>query len=497
MRKGLFFWFSISVAAAIIGGTAYFLGRSPDKVGDVARAIPVINMESPRIYILAQKRQVEPGFPEKLAGNLDENAKPYFRAVDDLLPLFSFAEESAALVAWESNEILFFGSFMVPSDVARDIGAGKLPDLWMQHSTGLALGPSSREGFQQLSAGNGLITLTLLAEDNLLLVSSSLEGVERMYAVMKGEEKYFDPGLGLETSWPAHVRIFDGGLIAQAASLRGAKVPDTPIDTEIAWKVSGDSGDIVWALSGAREWIPEEVLSSLRPLEWKDKILLPDPLIMAAGLSVPEGLKGLGSESLEIPEWMKDAGMNKDSLKELLSGSLLFTVGGQSRVFLFSLPGFLVQLPGRGDSGKKWVDGFWNTKWGGFGVSPKPIEGFSHGGMINIPVTAVAAASEELAIAGVISSSSLGSFSSPAGSVLPPDGKALMWFYADFPRAADALEQLARVGGLAGKLGIDGGENVEEILKAARELRSLGEVTLIFNDPESGRGSWKGASPLK
>jgi len=31
----------------------------------------------------------------------------------------------------------------------------------------------------------------------------------------------------------------------------------------------------------------------------------------------------------------------------------------------------------------------------------------------------------------------------------------------------------------------------------AREMRSLGEVTLIFNDPESGRGSWKGASPLE
>jgi hypothetical protein len=495
MRKGLFFWFSIFVAAAIVGGTAYFFGKVPGKITDVARTIPVINMDSPRMYILAQKGQIEPGFPEKIAGNVDESARPYLKAVDDLLPLFSFAEESAALVAWESNEILFFGSFMLPPDVAKDIGAGKLPDLWMQHSTGLALGPSSREGFQQLSAGEGQITLTLLAEGNMLLASSSPEGVERMSAVMRGEEKHFEPGLNLETSWPAHVRIFDGGLFSQAASLRGAKAPDTPIDAEIAWKVAGDSGDMAWTISGAREWIPEEVLSSLKPLEWKEQIVLPDPLILAAGLSVPEGLETLDSESYEIPDWMEDAGMDRDSLNELLSGPLLLTVGGQSRVFLFSLPGFLVQLPGRGVSGEKWVESFWNTKWGGFGVSPKPVEGFPHGGMINIPLTVVAAAREELALAGVISSTSLGKTSAPAGSVLPPEGKALLWFYADFPRAADALEQLAKVGGLAGKLGIEGGEDVEEVMEAARELRSLGEVTMIFNDPESGRGSWKGATP--
>ena len=497
MRKGLYFWFSVAVAAAIVGGTAYFLGRVPEKTADVARAIPVINMDSPRMYIHAQKGQVEPGFPEKLAGNIDESARPYLRAVDDLLPLFSFAEESAALVAWESNEALFYGSFMVPPDVAKDIGSGKLPDLWMQHSTGLALGPSPGEGFQQLSAGQGQITLTLLVEGNMLFISSSPEGVEKMTAVLKGEEKHFEPRLELEGSWPAHVRIFDGGLISQAVAMRGEKAPETPIDAEIAWKVKGDSGDMAWNVSGASEWIPEDVLSRLKPVEWKKEIVLPDPLIMAAGLSVPEGLETIDADQFEIPGWMKDAGMDRNSLNKLLSGPLLLTVGGQSRAFLFSLPGFLVQLPGRGVSGEKWVESIWNTKWGGFGLSPKTVAGFTHGGMINMPVTVVAAARDDLAVAGIISSSSLGKLSSPAGSILPPGEKALFWFYADFPRGAEALEQLAKVGGLAGKLGIEGGKDVEELLEMAREMRSLGEVTLIFNDPESGRGSWKGASPLE
>jgi hypothetical protein len=76
-----------------------------------------------------------------------------------------------------------------------------------------------------------------------------------------------------------------------------------------------------------------------------------------------------------------------------------------------------------------------------------------------------------------------------------PVGKeeAVLWFFADLQKAADALESLSRITDLADRFGVDETPDPEDIARLIREMRSMGQVTLVVHDLGSGMGSWKGA----
>jgi len=492
MRKGLFFWFSVLLAAGIIGGAVFFFGKTPETFLDVAKAIPAIDEESPHLFVVLEGGQIGPGLPEQIVRKADAEAGPALAVIDDLMPLFSFARQSAVAVAWYENEAVFYGCFLLAKELALDIKAGKLPAIWLEQSSSLALAPSETDGFLDLSAGGGKVVFKVRIEGDLLMVALSPEGIEKMSRSLYGEEKCIDSVFTLERYWPAHLRLFDGRLLTQAASLRGIQVPDDPLGGEIAWISKGESGEIAWTLKGLQEWVPKNIRTKLLPHEWNEKINVTDPLIAAVGLSVPEGLNDLASDDIEVPEWLTDSGLDRDSLAGLIAGPLMLTVGGQSRVFLFSLPGVLLQLPDRGVKGVNWVKGLWGGKWAGFALTPKPLEGFSAGGFLTIPLSVVAAARDDLAVAGLITSDSIKN-GLPIKDIVPiGEEKALLWFYADFPRAADALENIAKFGSIADRFGV-GTSTPEEVLAVAVELRSLGKVSVVLNDLESGRGGWKDA----
>lgn len=491
MRKGLYFWFSLLIAAGIIGGAVFFFGKTPEKVLDVTKAIPAIDAESPHIFIALEEGQVEPGLPEQFVKKADAEAEPVLAVIDDLMPLFSLAKQSAAAIAWHDNEVVFYGCFLLAKEMAADIKAGRLPAEWLEQSSGLALVPSETGELLDLSAGGGKVLLKVRAEGELIMVAMSPEGIAKMSGALSGEDKSIDALFTVESDWPAHLRFFDGRLVAQAASARGTQVPDAPIGGEIAWNSKGESGEIAWKLNGLREWVPENIRSRLSPHDWTEKIHVPDPFIAAAGLFVPGGLEDLASKDLDIPEWVTGSGLDRASLAGLLAGPVMLTVGGQSRVFLFNLPGALLQLPDRGVDGINWIEGLWGGKWGRAILTPNPLDGFTTGGFINIPLSVVAAASDDLAIAGVITASSLGKTLQVKEIAPVRDEKALFWLYADFPKVAEALEDIVKLGSLADRFGV-GSTTPEEALATARELRALGRVSIVLNDLESGRGEWTG-----
>lgn len=497
MRKGLFFWFSIILSAGIIGGAVFFFGRTPDRVLDVTKAIPVIDVESPHILIVLEAGQIQPGIPEHLAGRIDTEARLILGVVDDMMPLFSFASQSAAALAWDSNSLVFYGCFLLPEEMVSDINAGIIPSAWLEESSGLTLAPSETEGILDLSAGSGRILFKLKTEGKLLMAALSPGDIERMSLALSDADSRMEMKFSLEGTWPAHLKFFDGRILAQAASLRGLKSPDSPISGEVSWNSRGESGELAWILKGLEEWLPETIRSDLTPHEWNEKVHLPEPLIMAAGIAVPGGLERFAAGRDDaIPDWLKGSGMEGGSLEELLPGPLLVTLGGQSRVFLFTLPGILLQLPDRSGIGIKWVEGLWGGKLAGFGLTPKPLDGFSSGGVLSIPFTAVAAARDDLAIAGLINSSSLGNPLPIRDYAQLGGGKALLWFYGDFSKAAEAVDNISKLGSFAERLGA-GSSTADEYLQAARDLRSLGKVSLVVHDPGSGRGSWKDAHPAE
>lgn len=489
MRKGLYFWFSVLFAAGIIGGAVFFFGKTPEKVLDVTRAIPAIDAESPHLFVALEAGQIEPGLPGQFVKKTDENAGPVMAVIDDLMPLFSFAKQSAAVIAWQANEVVFYGCFLLTKEMAADLKSGKLPAVWLEQSSGLALTPSETGELLDLSAGGGKVLFKARTEGDLLMVALSPEGINKMSGTFSGESTRIDTVFSVERHWPAHLRFFDGRLLAQAASARGAEVPDAPIGGEVAWNSKEDSGEIEWNIKGLRDWVPENIRTRLSPHDWSEQIHIPDPLIAAAGLSVPGGLDELAGKDLDIPEWVTGSGLDGASLAGLLSGPVMLTVGGQSRVFLFSLPGALLQFPDRGVDGTNWIEGIWGGKWAGFTLTPKPLDGFTTGGFLTIPLSVVAAARDDLAIAGLITISSLGK-TIPVKEIAPVrNEKALFWLYADFPKVAEALENIVKLGSLADRFGVES-STPDEVLSAARELRSLGKVSIVLNDLESGRCGW-------
>ncbi len=498
MRKGLFFWFSILLAASVVAGAVFFFGKVPEKIElRPLMAIPAIDMESPRIFLAVGAGQIEPVLPEKLIDETDENVRPVMEALRDLLPVLGLAEDSYLLAAWESNQPVFYGVFLLHESLMTEIQSGKIPQTWLERSSGLAMGPSDKDGILRLTAGKGRLTFFLGVEDGMLFASHSPDGLERMVEALEGRIDRFEVSLSVEKSWPAHLLIFDGKMFAQAASLRGVTAPDKPVSAEFAWNSKGESGEIAWRITGLKEWLPENIKGRLEPGSWQEPVFFPEPVIGAAGITLPEGFEEILNEDVSIPGWMEEAGIDRETIADLLEGPVVATLGGQSRVFLFSLPGFLFQLPSRGDKGINWINALWSNKWTTLAFMPKGVSDFSHGGKMTIPFTLLAAARDDLAIAGVISDSSLGKPRRIQEVVPMGDGKALMWFYADFPKAAETLENLSRINDIADRLGVKGTPDPEEILVMMEELRSMGQVTLVMQDIESGRGSWKGSSQPK
>jgi hypothetical protein len=79
----------------------------------------------------------------------------------------------------------------------------------------------------------------------------------------------------------------------------------------------------------------------------------------------------------------------------------------------------------------------------------------------------------------------------PVRDVVELPESALAWVYLDFPRAAEALENVARVGSLAQRIGLSGGEDLEDIALAAEELRKFGRILMVMEDYRKGRIRWQ------
>ena len=108
-----------------------------------------------------------------------------------------------------------------------------------------------------------------------------------------------------------------------------------------------------------------------------------------------------------------------------------------------------------------------------------------------MPFTVMAAANDGMAFAGLINESSLGSMT-PVDKIIHLGGeRSILWFYADLPKAADALESLSRMADLAELFGVDEAPDAQELARLVGQLRSLGQVTLVIHDLGSGRGGWK------
>lgn len=490
MKKGLFFWFSVFAAAGMIAAGVFFLGKVPEAKSP-ADAIPAIDTTAPHMAMRVHEGQLEAGIPERLREMAGEEGAAGMNAAETILPLLAEARETAGVFAWQDNAPHLYFCSMLEKEEIESIEKGELPAGWAVDGKPVKLEPSDVPGAFKLPLEDGW-ELYLMPEGRLLFAGLSPDDLDAMKKVLGGYGERFAFDWNVESEWPAHMVLFDGGMVAQALVMDGYEVGNVPLSMEMAWNNRGDEGDVRWKAQGLSEFAPEDIRNMLTPVKWSGEWYLPEPGIMSMGMAMPAEIPGTTSADVVLPEWSELLNLDAETIIDTLKGPVLVTVGGNSRMLMFSFPGFLMQLPGRGEAGKDLVMKLWGGDWNRFGLKPIPIPGFDVGGSSMTPLSLVAAARDDMAVAGVISPGDIGE-PKPLPATVVDSGEALMWLSVDFQRAADALETIASAGAIADRVGVTENSdiNVDEVVSLASELRSMGQVTLVINDLENGGGTWR------
>ncbi len=492
MRKNLCFWLTVIVAASVIAGGFLFFGRKP-VTETVTEALPLVSEGVPHALLTVQGNRIKTRLPETLAEEASPRARPYVHLMEGMiLPLAGLSEEAALLATWaeQGNRADLYGVFRFSRENVSMLSSGKIPDEWKEVLPEASVERAGKKGRYRLVTAADAPAMYLETVDRLVLLSLYESGLERMREALKNPEMRAKVFWTLETDWPGHMYLHDGGSLAASAAMQGHDVGNDPVKIEMAWRQKTGEGLLAWTVSGLEGWIPDTIRNNLSGYGWSEKLFVPDPLIAATGFNLPRGFSTAREISAELPEAAEALGVRTELLEKVLEGPLIVAVGGQSRFLMMNLPGFLVEMPDRGAPGMELVERIWDRNWMRLSLTPKPLEGFKAGGSLSVPLTVVGAASEDLAVLGAMDESGLKKRVPLREAVDLPES-ALGWVYVDFPKAADAMENIARAGSLAQRVGLSGGDDLENIATAAEELRRLGKLMIVIEDYKNGRISWE------
>ncbi|MDR1137977.1 MAG: hypothetical protein LBK91_06610, partial [Synergistaceae bacterium] len=323
------------------------------------------------------------------------------------MPVLDSADATALLIA-EYEEALSVCGVFVPGLEEYDLlDSGELPGSWKRIFAAAELRSAGRRGVYRLSADNISEPFYLAAADDLVFVADTREGIDRIMAVNDGSS----PGIGkkwaVEPQWGGHVYLSDGGLLSEAVNGAGdSSARGNFLEIEAAWSASDDvrASAAKWEISGAENIVNRAFLNDLRPREWDGvDLFIPDPLVLSFGINLPN--PGRTMPSLPAPlkyaaEQMRKMGMRRSEIQAILTGLSSFSLGGRTGLLWFELPGVAVDLQERGEASFKLIDRFWSELF--IGAEPKPVEGFSHGGVTNLPFTILAAANGDRTVIGLL-----------------------------------------------------------------------------------------------
>jgi len=490
MRKGIYFWFTIILAAAVIAGGYMYFGHRPVTL-TVSEVLPAVEEGLPYVLVVAPGDQIGAEIPEEVVRKASLRSKSYYRLMRGLLPLAGLSKETALLAvgARDTGKAELYGAFLFTIKETSALSSGRVPETWKEALPEVSAERTGKNRYR-MSLGADAPELYFITRGDMLLLSLEEAGIDRMIETIDDPASRMNVSWTLETAWPGHFLFNDGGVLAEKASFDGLDVGYAPIRLEAAWEKTGGKGILAWSIGGIEGWIPPEIKEALQGHFWREELYMPEPLIAAAGFNLPRVVPGGSKLWDELSEAAETLGVGTDLLARVLEGPAMIVVGGRSRLLLVNLPGFLLELPDRGKEGIELVKTLWERDFMRVPMEPRPLEGFEAGGSLSIPLTVVGAASEELVVMGAMDVSEIGELL-PLKSIFDLPETAPAWVYVDFPKAAQALRNLSTAGGLAQKIGISGGEGLEELAESAEKLAELGKILVVIQDYKTGRISWE------
>lgn len=508
MRKGVGvkIWGILLLVVLLViagGGLLRFFSGTPR----VLALLPSPGIQMPYALFHAEKGQ----FPERIAGMIlgDSTLSPEGEnPLEIFVPILGGAEESALMVWADDNRLRVFAAYEASNSELKSLNAGQVPSTWVPFFADAAVQPAGQEGVWTLNATNSPSPLLFKVNQKIVCIASTSEDMSAFIAVASDRKKGFRRKWGVEPSWKNHILISEGGLLTEK---RGTEeTPVVPLVFEVSTKSMPRSireeretastdrtpeilGEARWSVSGMDERLGSAFLRELKPLDWSaQNVYVPNPALVAAGFFIPSlpSKRTLWPVPLQILAEQGDKmGLKNKEVKDLLTGPLVASIAGKTRILWFSLPGLVLDLSGRGDLGFRLIEAFWETVF--MGAIPTPVEGFIQGGVTDLPFSLVAAARSDKVLIGLMDPEN--DRDHQVIQLVAQNKATIGWAFFDLPRLGDSLNEMTQVKSLLSEEDADtsvplDSENANDRIK--NSLNGFAKVFISWEKPKSGSAVW-------
>lgn len=509
MRKELKF---ITVALAVIGTLVLFfyifmVFARPSSMLSYLPDPPVMKQ-----YALLESG--EKSFPVNLSAFLTEGPFAMLHKGTSrhaLLSMAPYANGVALLiVAGDLGYTEVYAAYKLPARDAAQLGKGEVPESWQAFLPSPKTEKVGKGIWRIWSPGIDEPINYYTDKENIVLAAG--EDAFQELTQLRSEQKRKTRAWRQEKSWPGHMELGDGAHFTAG---------DSPLSIQFAWHNLPNRGESYpaaeakWSVAGLKPGHKAGLMLTAKSVEWKlQELTLPSSPILAGGLNIPK-LKGSPlnwpSPLSALAGLLEALGMSENSMREVMSGKTVLSLGGKNKLLWFSLPGITVQFTGKEKVMRELVDSFWKNFF--LDSEPRKLEGWDYGGAVNAPFSVVGVGRGGTALIGAISSRSL-----RGGDWLLPymgkDEKAIGWLVADMPKLGESLSDMTKVTSLLtfedgeGSGYISGTETDEDSIpfrpgeldqgiadSFGKLLKKLGNVCIVWEKPTSGRLSWHITAP--
>lgn len=491
----------------------FFFAENGGERGDLLAYLPAPDEEAP--YVVARTRKGE--FPLQAARILADSASvspggssPLYA----LLPLFDTAENAALVAVSRENGLVMYAALEWPE--SDNIGDGVVPTSWLKFFVRPEVIRTDIPNRLQIRAHNISSPLYLEIVDSRVFAADAAEDMDRIRALREHKPKNgirpasIPQRARTDEKWGGALSFSDGGILAAVSDRTNAPpVPANALTAEICWRVAvpvspdispagvSEIGEAQWSVSGLERILGKPFLSNLKGYDWSANgdvaPFIPEPTILSFGINMPPRAKIRSG----APKFLEDMAEHLDRFKlknadtnAILTGPAVASIGGRTQILWFELPGIVLDLPKRGDAGRRLVERFWSELF--TGTTPKPLDGFDTGGTSDLPFSVMAAANDERARLALAAPDM--ERNAEVLQILSGEKNAAAWAYFNLPRLGASLSEIPIWSNIMyNDPDEEGTEETEEddtpsTLRDA--LHQLGRLFISFESASNGRALW-------
>jgi hypothetical protein len=417
--------------------------------------------------------------------------------VASVIPLLTASDQTAVVVTERKNGLAVYGAFTIPPEERAAMLSGDLPSRWRLCFDNPEVRVTDLDSAIQIRADNIASPLYVGLPGESARVSDSLYDMEKMLD-SAGRNPANPAGnaggnWSIGGSWEGRLKLSDGGVLHSMTT--GGGTASIPLEVELSWKSSEETGEsgvrmgrILWSVKGIEDLAGRQFMKSVKEYDWSEsELFIPDPLIASLGINIspPRDVSSFPSPIRYMSDQFQRLGMKRSEIQSLLSGVTVFSVGGNTQVLWFDLPGLVLDMPDRGDESKKLIERFWSDLF--LGAELREVPGYEYGGVTGMPFTILAAGNGKDTVIGLTEPDVERNPDVP--ELLLSEKSAIGWLFLDLPKLGMALADMPSINAM---LNPDGEDIVDdESTNRLREtMNEMGRLFVVWDEGAAGHAVW-------